>query len=108
MAFKKLTDTNARLTDRVTIRFNKAERADLEAQARLRAMSVHEYIRRTTTHRRADLRVEHQMILAVRESVAALRDLHVAYTQHGHPPPAELLQRTLETCNTAIIQLGRY
>lgn len=89
-------------------RVNAAERKEIEQQAAIRGLDLSKYVRRCLLHRRADVRIEIDMILAVRDVVAEIKALHKAYLAAGHPPPEKQLGQVLQHAIRAIQNLERY
>lgn len=89
-------------------RVTMSEACDLEEQARIRVMNMSEYIRRMALHRRADVRMETELILAVRDVVTEIRALHAAYLTQGLSPPEAILRPILSQCEQAILNVARY
>ena len=92
----------------ITIRAMGAQKDEIYAQAAARNLTVTEYILRMTLHRRADIRIETSMILALREAVDAIKRLHADYVATGHPPPEHLLGPVIQDAIVAILNLSRY
>ncbi len=89
-------------------RATETEMSEIHAQAAARNLTVTEYILRMALHRRADVRIETAMILALREAVAAIKELHAEYVSTGHPPPEHLLGPVIQETVVAILNLSRY
>ena len=92
----------------VLIRLKASEIIDLQMQAQMRNLSTSEYVRRMALHRRADIRIETELILAVRDVVTEIRALHAAYLTQGLSPPEEIIRPILSQCEQAILNVARY
>lgn len=105
--FATVPDT-LRRTEILRVRVSKTEKASYEAQAALRKLDMSEYVRRCVDGRRADVRVEVDMILAVRQVANAIRGLHSEFVRQQIPPPEAELSQVLKEAVSTIISLGRY
>lgn len=92
----------------IKFRVTAAQKSEIYAQAAARNLAVTEYILRMTLHRRADIRIETSMILALREAVNAIKRLHADYVATGHTPPEHLLGPVIQDAIVAILNLSRY
>jgi uncharacterized protein (DUF1778 family) len=84
------------------------EKKAIEEQAAIRDLSVSDYLVRSALHRRADVKMETDLILAVREMVNQLKAVHAGYLAKGLQPPETVLQPVLNRCEEAILNLARY
>lgn len=89
------------------IRISEDEKAEIIRQASIRSLTASEYVRRAVFHRRADVKIELEMILAVMSAVAELRTLHATFQTKGVAPPEEM-RIVLESCEKAIIHLAKF
>ncbi|MGS0741460.1 plasmid mobilization protein [Glaciimonas sp. GG7] len=105
--FHKKSD-NEKRTEIIRFRTTSEEKLKIYQQAAIRSLEPSEYIRRTALHRRADVRIELDMILALNGAVRALKELHAAYLKSGLTPPLPSLQPILNSCENAIINLSNY
>lgn len=105
--FKKIAIEDKRGKS-VLIRLTVSEVIDLQQQAQIRNLSTSEYVRRMALHRRADVKMETGLILAVRNVVTEIRALHAAYLAQGLSPPEAILQPILMRCEQAILSVARY
>ncbi|MEO8407714.1 MAG: hypothetical protein ABI476_04725 [Oxalobacteraceae bacterium] len=85
-----------------------SELVSIQRQAEIRNLSVSTYLLRIALHRRADVKIESEMILAVRDVVTEIRALHAAYLAKDLPPPEEILRPILCRCELAILNVARY
>lgn len=92
----------------IQIRVTEQEHAEMSAQAGMRALDISEYLRRVALHRRAEVKIEQEMILEVSSAVRALREIHAGYLAVGQIPPVSVLQPLLDRCETAILSLSNY
>lgn len=97
-----------RRTPFIKMRVNQAERLEIEEQARIRNLNVSEYLRRVALHRRADVRIETEMILELQKAVVAIRSLHSGYLQQGLAPPENILGPVITNAIQAILNVARY
>lgn len=104
---KRLPEAERR-TPIIKFRATAAEKADIEAQAAARNLTVSAYLLRMALHRRADIKMETEMILAVRESVSAIKALHAEYLAQGLVPPEPILALVIDSAVRAILNLERY
>lgn len=84
------------------------EKKEIARQAAIRGLSVSDYLVRCALHRRADVRIETELILAVRDVVTEIRTLHAAYLTQGLSPPEAILRPILSQCEQAILNVARY
>lgn len=105
--FKKIPDASRR-TVFLRIRLNASERADIQEQAQVRNLSTSDYVRRSTLHRRADVKIETKMILEVREAVMEIRKMRADYLDKGIAPPDDVLRTVLGRAEEAIMGVANY
>jgi uncharacterized protein (DUF1778 family) len=82
------------------------EKKTIVEQAAIRGLSVSDYLVRSALHRRADVRMETELILAVRDVVTEIRELHAAYLAKGLLPPEAILRPILVGCEQAILNIA--
>ena len=104
---KPVSDAERR-TPIIKFRVSAAEKLDIEKQAKIRNLTVSDYVRRAVFHRRADVRIETEMILEIRAAGAEIKALHATYKASGNPPPENLSAPVLQNAILAIQSLGRY
>lgn len=97
-----------RRSEFIRIRTTASEKLEIQEQALIRNLDVSKFLIRSALHRRADIKVETEMILAIREAVAAIKGLHVAYLDLGVTPPETVLAPVIDEAVEAILSLARY
>lgn len=91
---------------RFAIRATEAEAADIRQAASIRNLSVADYIRRAALGRKADVRIETDIILGLGNCVQAIRDLRTNYLEKGFEPPTESMNGVVRQCTAAILRVG--
>lgn len=86
--FKKIPDDQLRSV-RYEIRLTAKEAEAIQFSASIRQMSVAEFMRRAALGRRADVRYEVEIVIVLRDVVAAIRLLYAALVERGITPPKE-------------------
>ena len=97
-----------RRTVRIRIWVTAAEKREIQAQALIRNLDVTQFLLRSVFHRRADVKMETEMILALREAVSAIKELHAGYLAQGLQPPEAVLAPVIDQAVEAILSLARY
>lgn len=87
--FKPVPD-ELRRSISVLIRLTTAESEQIREAADIRCLSLSDFIRRASLGRRADVRIETHIILALRDVVQEIRAMHKTYLNLGLHPPEEL------------------
>ncbi len=72
---------------RLEIRATEKEAKDIQFAADIRQMTVAEFMRRAALGRRADVRYEVEIVLALSNVISEIRDLHAAVVKTGILPP---------------------
>lgn len=99
---------DVRREEQMSFRVTKAEKQEITEQARCRNLNTGEYLRRAVLKRSAKVRIETEMILAIRDVAAEIRQLHKGYVEIGEEPPEEALRVVLISAVDAMISLGKY
>ena len=107
MAKFKKKDASERKTVRRIIRLTTKEDEEIKLAASIRQLSVSEYIRRTALGRKADIRYEVEIVLAISTLMRTLRELHAAYTEGGATIPLEEWRLIREAAIAAMIRAGK-
>lgn len=97
-----------RRTQFIRIRVNEQIHSEIASEAAIRNLDVSAYMLRMALHRRADVRIETEMILAVRDTVSAIRSLHSGYLERGLLPPEAQLAPVMNHAIQALLNLARY
>lgn len=105
--FKPVSDRQRRDTI-MSVRMTSEEKQKIVEQAKIRNLTASNYLLRCGLKRRADVKIETEMILEVRAAVAEIKALHAMYMASGNPPPENLLAPVLQNAILAIQSLGRY
>jgi hypothetical protein len=102
--FKKLPEAEKR-TIRYEILLSQSEAEEIRTFARIRNLSVAEYMRRSSLHRRTDVRYETEMVLALREVVQAIRRLHSTFAAKDIPAPKQELGAVIDEALAAMLRI---
>lgn len=104
--FKKKPDAERR-TERREIRMTKKEAEAIEASARARNLDVTQFILRAALGRRADVRYETEIVLALRDVVKALKTLHKAVVDRGLVPPEAEWRPVIKEAVAAMLRISK-
>lgn len=85
----KTVPAEQRRSNRYEIRLTAKEAEAIQFSAKIRQMSVAEFMRRAALGRRADVRYEVEIVIVLRDVVAAIRLLYAALVERGITPPKE-------------------
>ncbi len=95
-------------TAKVQLWFTPGEKEEVRAQAAARHLTVSDYARRCIFSRRADLRMEVDIIIAIRDLTAEIKAIHASYVALGEPPPEDALRPVLTRAITAMLRLEHF
>lgn len=104
--FKKMPIEERKIF-RCEIRLTAVDAATISASARMRNLSVCEYMRRTALGRRADVCYESQMVLALTDVVEAFKMLHAAVTEHRILPTDHEWDPVIEEAVVAMQRISK-
>lgn len=104
--FKKLPDAEKKMV-RLEILLSKREAEDIRAFALIRNLSNSEFVRRASLGRRADVGLEVEIILCLREVVQSIRLLHANYVAQGVPIPKAELEKLMDHALGSMLKIGR-
>lgn len=104
--FKKLSEAEKR-TIRYEILLSQNEAEDIRTFARIRNLSVADYMRRSSLHRRTDIRYETETVLALREAVQLIRQLHSTFVANGIAPPKHELGLLIDEALAAMLRISK-
>lgn len=89
------------------IRWTEDEIEQVKTAAKIRNLTVSEFIRRAALGRKADVRFETQIVLALHYVVQEARILHKAMTEQGAAPPEKELLELIEGAREAMLRISR-
>jgi hypothetical protein len=104
--FKKKETSDLR-TVRYPILLTEAEAAEIRHSAKIRQLSVADFMRRAALGRKADVDYETEIVLALIDSTRAIRALHKAMVERGFPPPEDLLLPIIVGAGDAISRISK-
>jgi uncharacterized protein (DUF1778 family) len=102
--FKKLP-TGEKKTIRYEIRLSMKEDEEIRTSALIRNLSVAEFMRRAAQGRRADISIDTEIILCLRNVVQSVRQLHAAYAAQGISIPREELGMLIDEALAAMLRI---
>jgi hypothetical protein len=88
------------------VRLTRDEKDQVLDAARMRALSPAEFARRALLGRKAELRVENEIILAIREVAGEVKKLHLVMTNGNLIPPEEKMRQVLDEAIKAILRVS--
>lgn len=94
-------------SERVRVKFTKAEKAQVEHLANIRKLPVADYMRRAALGRRADVDYQTDIVLALSEVVRALRALRGAIVAQGLHPPDDQLGAVIDEAKAAMLRIDK-
>ncbi len=106
MRFKKTTD-ELRKSIRYEVRMTEKDAAKIHHSASIRQMSIAEFMRRAALGRRADVRYETEIVLALRDVVMVIRALHANFVDQKIPPPEALLRPVISEAINAMLRIQK-
>lgn len=89
------------------LRLTREEDQQIRDAAGLRQLDVSEYVRRAALGRKADVRVEVEIILMLIEVVKDLRELHSAVVATGALPPEQQWQPVIDQAVAAMLRIEK-
>ena len=104
--FKKKEISELR-TIRYPILLTEAEATDIRHSAKIRQLTVAEFIRRAALGRKANIDFETEIVIALMDSTRAIRALHKAMVERGIPPMEELLLPIILRSGDAIERISK-
>lgn len=104
--FKKKEDAEKGLKRR-EFRLTEEEDRQICDAAALRQLNVSEFIRRAALGRKADVRVEVEIILMLIEVVKEIRELHTAVLATGALPPEPQWQPVIDQAVAAMLRIEK-
>jgi len=93
--FKKMPNAE-RKSFRQEIRLTVKEDETIRKSAKIRNLSVSDFLRRAALGRRADVQYETQIVLALGDLIQSARDLNATMVERGFQPSEDLLCITQE------------
>lgn len=104
----KAVPTELKRTLRIPVRVNAEEKAQLDHAAQIRNLDTSDWLRRAGLGRKADVRYDTQIVLAITQSVQAIRTtgldiLSLAPTLANEPASAKLHQ-LLDEMRQAVVE----
>lgn len=104
--FKKLPKTEKR-TVRYEIMLFVTEAEEIRTSARIRNLSVADFIRRAALGRRADVRFDTETVLALREVVRTIRELHTTFAAKELRLPIDRLGEVIDAALAAMLRISK-
>lgn len=92
---------------RYEIMLSVMEAEEIRTSARTRNLSVADFMRRAALGRRADVRYETETVLALREVVQAIRNLHATYVENKFQVPAKELGALIDEALAAMLRISK-
>jgi uncharacterized protein (DUF1778 family) len=104
--FEKKDEASSRSVRR-ELRLTKEEDRQIRDAAALRQLDVSDLIRRAALGRKADVRVDVEIILMLIEVVKQIRELHAAVLATGALPPAPQWQPVIDQAVAAMLRIEK-
>lgn len=92
---------------RCELRLTREEDQLIRDAAGLRQLDVSEFIRRAALGRKADVRVEVEIVLMLIEVVKEMRELHTAVVATGALPPESQWQPVIDQAVSAMLRIQK-
>lgn len=92
---------------RCELRLTREEDQLIRDAAGLRQLDVSEFIRRAALGRKADVRVEVEIVLMLIEVVKEMRELHTAVVATGALPPESKWQPVIDQAVAAMLRIQK-
>lgn len=89
------------------LRLTREEDQQIRDAAALRQLDVSEFIRRAALGRKADVRIEVEIVLMLIEVVKDLRELHSAVVATGALPPEPQWQPVIDNAVAAMLRIEK-
>ena len=90
---------------RFPIRMTENDRVEIGIAAAIRQLSVGEFMLRAALGRKADIRYEVEIILALRDATKSIRDLHAALVERGIVPPEDEWRPVIKEAIDAMLRI---
>lgn len=104
--FRKMPKAEKR-TVRYEIMLSLVEAEEIRSAARIRNLSVADFMRRAALGRRADVRFDTETVLALREVVQAIRQLHATFAAKDAHLPIDGLGLVIDAALAAMLRIGK-
>lgn len=104
--FKKKDESSFRSV-RCELRLTREEDQLIRDAAGLRQLDVSEFIRRAALGRKADVRVEVEIVLMLIEVVKEMRELHTAVVATGALPPESQWKPVIDQAVSAMLRIQK-
>lgn len=88
------------------IRLTPSEAQKIRHAADIRCLDVSEFVRRAALGRKADVRIETKIILALHHVIQDIRAMRQTLSERGVPPPDELLLQVIHAAGAAIMSIS--
>lgn len=105
--FQKLAPEK-RKSFRVAIRLSRKEYEEIQVNANIRNLTVSEFIRRAALGRRADVRIETQIVTQLIHLVQEIRSLRKSLAEVGACPPDEKIIDLIRQASAVMLQIKNY
>ena len=89
------------------IRMTTSEAESVQNAAKIRCLSVAEYMLKASLGRRADVRFDAEIVLVIREIVQVIRQLHSQFVMQRIVPPSDLLELLLDESILAMQRISK-
>lgn len=104
--FEKVPKAEKR-TVRYEIMLSLVEADEIRTSARIRNLSVAEFMRRASLGRRADVRFETETVLVLREVVQSIRQLHTTFAAKDAHLPIDGLGQVIDAALAAMLRIEK-
>jgi len=104
--FKKKPEAEKRKI-RYEILLSQKEAEEIRTYARIRNLSVADFMRRAALGRRADVRYETETVLCLREIVQSIRQLHATFAAKDIPLPKDQLGTLIDQALAAMLRISK-
>jgi uncharacterized protein (DUF1778 family) len=91
---------------RMEVRVTKAEYDEIHHLARIRQMSVSDFMRRAALGRATNVDFETELVLGLSNSTRNIRELHKTFMETGTPPPEDVLRAAIQDTRAAILRIS--
>lgn len=89
------------------IKWTVDEMRAVEHSASIRQLNVAEFIRRAALGRRADVRYDTEIVLALRDTTRSIRELRAALLDKGFVPPDTAIQGLIDEAIAAMVRIDK-
>jgi uncharacterized protein (DUF1778 family) len=86
----------------VMLRLTEKDKATIRHSASIRNLSMSEFLRRAGLGRRADVKFETEIVLALSAHTRAIREMYAGMVERGFKPPEELMAAALRGALSAM------